>query len=127
LDSRGLGWRAYGFNELKSILEKVPYQSAAWTRKYPGIERTLQDEPMAPKGNIVSGNVLLKSGRDTDMLEAAFRSKSDVRENTSADGEWDVRVTGRTLVIGPRAMARIPQGMHSLARTYGPRVSVPSN
>ncbi len=126
LDARGLSWRAYGYEELKKSLEKAPYQSATWKRKYPGIERTLQDEPMAPKNNIVTGNVLLNSGRDTDTLEAKFRTGSRVSENASASGSWDVRVNGRTLVIGPRAKARLPQGMQGLARTYGPRVAVPS-
>lgn len=120
LDARGLGWASDGFAGLKSSLEKVPYRSAAWTRKYPGIERILEDEPMAPKGNTVSGNVLLNSGKDTDSLEAPFRTKSLIGENTSASGSWDVRVKGRTLIIGPSALARLPEPMRALARTYGP-------
>lgn len=59
IDARGLGWRAYGFEELKQKLEQWPYQSPPWSTHYPELLTLLQDEPMAPKGIVVARNIFI--------------------------------------------------------------------
>lgn len=126
LDQRGLGWAKTLDSTLRDSLNKVPYRSDVWRRRYPGIEDILEDEPMSPKNNTVTDNVLLNSGRDTDTLESAFLSKGRVRENASATGSWDIRVDGKTLKIGPRAAAKLTPDMRDLIdQSFGPRTSVP--
>ncbi|HXH61415.1 MAG TPA: right-handed parallel beta-helix repeat-containing protein, partial [Fimbriimonadaceae bacterium] len=126
LDARGLGWAKGGFDGLKASLESVPYKSDVWKNRYPGIERILDDDPMAPKGNIVAGNALLGAGKDTDSMEAAFHRDSQVEGNFSESGDWDVSVRGNTLVLGPRAKAQLPPALQRLDGTkYGPRFSIP--
>jgi hypothetical protein len=57
IDSRGLGWRAYGTDGLTKKLERWPYRSEPWRTKYPKLLTLLDDEPMAPKGNVVRRNI----------------------------------------------------------------------
>ena len=64
IDARGLGWRAYGFEELKQKLEKWPYQTPPWSERYPELLTLLQDEPMAPKGIVVARNIFVDSQWD---------------------------------------------------------------
>ena len=126
LDARGLGWAASGLEGLRASLEKVPYKGEVWRRRYPGIERILDDDPMSPKGNTVGGNVLLGAGKDTDNVEPAFRSGSRVEGNKSKDGDWDVAANNNLLSIGQRATAELPPALRALAgRKFGPRNPVP--
>jgi hypothetical protein len=64
IDARGLGWRTYGFDELKNKLEQWPYKTPPWSTRYPELLTLLQDEPMAPKGNIVARNIIIDSQWD---------------------------------------------------------------
>jgi hypothetical protein len=57
VDSRGLGWASRGFGGLKGKLEKMPYKSAPWSTQYPSLVNILDDEPMAPKGNVIARNI----------------------------------------------------------------------
>ncbi len=64
IDARGLGWRAYGFDELKQKLEQWPYKTPPWSVRYPELLTLLQDEPMAPKGVVVARNIFIDSEWD---------------------------------------------------------------
>jgi hypothetical protein len=59
IDARGLGWRAFGYNELKQKLELWPYQKPPWSTRYPELVNILAEEPMAPRGVVVSHNILV--------------------------------------------------------------------
>ncbi|MFZ4775681.1 MAG: right-handed parallel beta-helix repeat-containing protein [Terrimicrobiaceae bacterium] len=59
IDARGLGWRAFGFEELKEKLELWPYRDEPWSARYPQLPGLLSDEPMAPKGILVARNILI--------------------------------------------------------------------
>ncbi len=63
LDARGLGWAAgsYGLGTLKAGLNAVPYRDAPWKDQYPALVGVLTDEPMAPKGTVVTRNILVNS------------------------------------------------------------------
>ena len=62
VDARGLGWAAatatsYGFPVLQSGLDQVPYRAPLWAGRYPKLASILDDEPMAPKGNLIVRNI----------------------------------------------------------------------
>lgn len=57
VDGRGLGWRAFGQEELTKKLEEMPYREEPWRSRYPQLLTLLLDEPMAPKGNLIARNI----------------------------------------------------------------------
>ncbi len=59
IDARGLGWRAYGREELQKTLEAQPYRQPPWSVRYPELLTLLENEPMAPVGNEVTRNVIV--------------------------------------------------------------------
>jgi len=46
--------------QLQKRLESVPYQSNIWQQKYPELSTLLEDDPLAPKDNLIQDNVVLK-------------------------------------------------------------------
>ncbi|MEF8983632.1 MAG: right-handed parallel beta-helix repeat-containing protein [Bacteroidales bacterium] len=60
MDARALGWASYHVNTtMKERLNAMPYQSEIWRKHYPGLVDILEDEPAAPKGNIVRQNIFV--------------------------------------------------------------------
>lgn len=57
VDARGLGWAADGFGGLKASLESLPYKQAPWSTRFPQLVNILNDDPMAPKGNLIARNI----------------------------------------------------------------------
>lgn len=57
VDSRGLGWAAFGFDRMEQSLKAVPYQDPLWSERYPKLVSILDDDPMAPKGNRIARNI----------------------------------------------------------------------
>jgi hypothetical protein len=57
VDARGLGWAASGFDLLKERLEQWPYKEPPWSARYPYLVGLLDDDPMAPKGNVIARNI----------------------------------------------------------------------
>ncbi|HSI85811.1 MAG TPA: right-handed parallel beta-helix repeat-containing protein [Candidatus Methylacidiphilales bacterium] len=64
IDARGLDWRAFGFDELKQKLEQWPYKSAPWSTRYPELPAILDENPMTPKGVVVSRNITVDGGKN---------------------------------------------------------------
>ena len=58
--------------QLRKRLESVPYLSQTWQRKYPELLTVLQDDPLAPKNNIIENNVIINSS----WLEIANKAKA---------------------------------------------------
>ena len=57
IDARGLGW-AKGVGEFATReLIELNYKKPPWSVKYPELLGILEDEPLAPKGNVVRKNV----------------------------------------------------------------------
>ena len=57
VDSRGLGWAASGNPGMVSSLTDLPYKESPWKDQYPWLVTLLDDEPMAPKYNVISRNI----------------------------------------------------------------------
>jgi len=58
IDARGLGWaKSVGDFATKELFD-LNYRQPPWSTKYPELLNILEDEPLAPKGNVVARNVL---------------------------------------------------------------------
>jgi len=58
IDARAMGWAADTVpTTMTERLKAMPYTSELWRQRYPELPSILQDEPAAPKGNIVARNV----------------------------------------------------------------------
>lgn len=58
VDSRGLGWAAFCVDStMKEALAAMPYQTSPWRERYPELLTLLDDQPAAPKENLIQRNV----------------------------------------------------------------------
>jgi antitoxin (DNA-binding transcriptional repressor) of toxin-antitoxin stability system len=57
IDARAMGWAGYHVDTtMTQRLEAMPYDSPLWQKRYPKLPNILDDEPAAPKGNLVARN-----------------------------------------------------------------------
>lgn len=57
IDARGLGWaKGVGSFATKELLD-LNYKQPPWSVKYPELLNILEDEPLAPKGNVMARNI----------------------------------------------------------------------
>jgi hypothetical protein len=57
IDARGLGWaKGVGDFATKELIE-LNYKQPPWSTKYPELLNILEDEPLAPKGNVMARNI----------------------------------------------------------------------
>jgi hypothetical protein len=58
IDARAMGWASYHVKTtMTDRLKAMPYQSETWRKRYPELVDILEDEPAAPKGNVVARNI----------------------------------------------------------------------
>ena len=70
VDARGLGWAADGFEGLKNGLKAMPYTEPPWSTRYQNLANILDNEPMAPRGNVIARNICV-GGRWGDFEKKA--------------------------------------------------------
>jgi hypothetical protein len=70
VDARGLGWVAGGDAGLRDSLRSMPYTETPWSTRYPKLVNILDDDPMAPKGNVIARNICV-GGRWGDFEDKA--------------------------------------------------------
>jgi hypothetical protein len=71
IDARALGWAGDTVNTtMMQNLLAMPYQKPPWSVRYPKLVNILEDEPAAPKGNIVAHNIC-RGGRWDEIEETA--------------------------------------------------------
>ncbi len=70
VDARGLGWAAGGGGGMRGSLRAMPYTQAPWSARYPKLVKILDDDPMAPKGNVIARNICV-GGRWGDFEDKA--------------------------------------------------------
>ena len=57
IDARGLGWaKAVGVFATKELID-LDYKQPPWSVKYPELLNILEDDPLAPKGNVMARNI----------------------------------------------------------------------
>lgn len=58
IDARAMGWASDSVETtMMERLKAMPYMSQLWRNRYPELVGIVQDEPAAPKGNVVARNV----------------------------------------------------------------------
>ena len=58
IDARAMGWAGYHVNTtMRERLLAMPYKAKLWAERYPKLVDIWEDEPAAPKGNIVARNI----------------------------------------------------------------------
>jgi hypothetical protein len=70
VDARGLNWAAFSRDTMEKTLAAVPYQNALWAGRYPKLVHILDQNPMAPVGNLIAHNICVR-GRWGDFETAA--------------------------------------------------------
>ena len=79
IDARGLGWaKGVGTFATKELLD-LKYQEPPWSTHYPELLGILEDEPLAPKGNVVERNICW--GGPWGTIEARVRDLVKVEDN----------------------------------------------
>jgi len=57
IDARAMGWASGSVpTTMTQRLKAMPYESPLWRERYPRLPNILNDEPAAPKGNVVTRN-----------------------------------------------------------------------
>ena len=63
IDARAMSWAGYHVDTtMTERLKAMPYKSKLWAKRYPRLTSILDDEPTAPRGNVVARN-LCSGGR----------------------------------------------------------------
>ncbi|MFV1968089.1 MAG: right-handed parallel beta-helix repeat-containing protein [Pirellulaceae bacterium] len=85
IDARALGWAKYHADmwvkegEEKGTLSGTRYKEPPYRQRYPELVGILDDEPRAPKGNVVRHNV--SYGGKWDGVQAAARTYQTIEDN----------------------------------------------
>ena len=71
IDNRAMGWAGYHVaTTMKDRLDDMPFRDPIWVERYPELQTVWEDEPAAPKGNVVARNVSF-GGRWDGVQEGA--------------------------------------------------------
>ncbi len=71
VDARALGWAADTVpTTMMDRLNAMPYREPPWSERYPELLTILDDEPAAPKGNVIARNIIVGENWDSIYGEA---------------------------------------------------------
>ena len=71
IDARAMGWAAGSVpTTMTERLLAMPYKNPLWSERYPELIDILDDEPAAPKGNVVARNIF-QGDRWDDVFDQA--------------------------------------------------------
>ena len=86
LDDRGLGWGKERLGPtLRERLAAMPYTKSPWADRYPELINILDDEPMAPKRNVLHNNVLYRSGKIDARIAPIAKQNATLADNLETD------------------------------------------
>ncbi|MBI5834943.1 MAG: right-handed parallel beta-helix repeat-containing protein [Armatimonadetes bacterium] len=133
IDARGLGWRAYGKDDLTAKLKEMPYTTPLWSTRYPTLPGMLDDEPMAPKGNLIARNICV--GGKWDGCEGKAKPYLKFENNLldadpqfvdAAKLDFRLKPTSPAFALGFKALPIDQMGLYAdPARASWPVVSEP--
>jgi len=84
VDARAMGWASYHVDTtMKERLLEMPYKEPPWSTRYPKLVNILDDEPAAPKGNVITLNVC--AGGRWDGIHAPARPFVTLKDNLMED------------------------------------------
>lgn len=93
LDSRAMGWAAGSVpTTMTKRLLAMPYKSELWVRRYPKLVNILEDEPAAPKGNIIVRNICW--GGRWDEIDSRARRYVTMKDNLIGEDPHFVDIEG---------------------------------
>ncbi len=109
-DDRGLGWGKSMLPTLMDRLNAMPYESPPWSERYPALVNILGSNPLAPAGNVVSHNLLVRSGSAKAQIAPQFAKTAHIENNLEApavirsglfankkvDPRWIQRILGKS-------------------------------
>ncbi len=85
VDARALGW-AHGHSDQwireakeKGTLSGIRYNQPPYSTRYPRLVKILEDEPAAPKGNLIERNIC--AGGTWDGIQSAAKPYLEIRNN----------------------------------------------
>ena len=115
-DSRGVTWVGTvdwldkdSDSSIYKKLEKYPYQEGIWAEKYPYLVDILEDEPLLPKHNVITGNVTYKTPEmvlDPNVITYGTVENNITINNTRSFADY--RNQDFTLVEGGEILEKIP-------------------
>ncbi len=115
LDARGLGWGKDQLGPtLRDRLKSIPYKQEPWASRYPSLVSIADDEPMAPKRNVIRNNLLYKSGKIDARIEPAARQNATLADNLETD-EHPGFIDPKHLNFGLRPETRLRELVPDLA------------
>jgi hypothetical protein len=80
VDARAQGWAGYHVETtMTERLRAMPYQQPPWSERYPRLVNILEDDPAAPKGNVIARNIC--RGGQWDEIEAKARPLLTLADN----------------------------------------------
>lgn len=80
IDARAMGWASDQVDTtMTERLKAMPYTGELWRQRYPELVGILQDEPAAPKGNVVARNI--SQGGRWDEVESKARPYITFQDN----------------------------------------------
>ncbi|MGQ9504379.1 MAG: GDSL-type esterase/lipase family protein [Thermogutta sp.] len=86
VDARAMGWASYHVDTtMTERLKAMPFDSPLWQSAYPELVRILQDEPAAPKGNVIRLNICV--GGTWEDVEGKARPYLRMEKNLVLPGE----------------------------------------
>ena len=65
------------------FLDRVPYNSSAAWKKYPGLADILEDSPCAPKHNVISNNLLCGGAKSLGLEPSAVEKYGSTMANNT--------------------------------------------
>ncbi len=84
IDARAMGWASGSIEgTMKTRLEAMPYTQPPWSERYPELLTVYDDEPAAPKGNVVASNIIVGEGWEDIQKQA--RPYLTIGENLVTD------------------------------------------
>ncbi|MHC1763725.1 MAG: right-handed parallel beta-helix repeat-containing protein [Verrucomicrobiia bacterium] len=85
VDARAMGWAKYHADDWvkegkeKGTLSGTDYQKPPYSERYPGLVNILDDNPWAPKGNVIARNICV--GGRWDEIESKARPMITFKDN----------------------------------------------
>ncbi|MBI1335972.1 MAG: hypothetical protein GC164_03310 [Phycisphaera sp.] len=89
LDDRGMNWQRKMVTDPDETLQKrlraVPYKSELWQKQYPTLANILEDDPGAPKRNLIRANI--SAGGKWDDIKASTKKDQVIDNNLVFDND----------------------------------------
>jgi hypothetical protein len=89
IDARAMNWASYHVGTtMTDRFKAMPYTSELWRKRYPRLVNILEDEPAAPKGNLVARNIFM-GGRWDGVRQEARSYVTFVDNSIDQDGIFE--------------------------------------